>query len=133
MTLRIKPLVIRIHKFKEQHESHEYYYSEMLLYLPWRQECLELFRNDHLKCKQKYESERVSQKISTNKSSTFPLRALLPNIEELIEKYKDTEETGNAFDPQGEMENMEAILTALYRFLLGSNLSLMPLDILSLC
>ena len=33
MTLRTKPLVIRIHKFKEQQESHEYYYCEMLLHV----------------------------------------------------------------------------------------------------
>ncbi len=108
MTLRTKPLVIRIHKFKEHQDSHEYYYSEMLLYLPWRRECEDLFRNDHFKCKEKFESEHVAQIISINKASTFPLNALIPNIEELIEKYKNTEETGNAFDPQGEMDNMES-------------------------
>ena len=108
MTLRTKPLVIRIHKFKEHQDSHEYYYSEMLLYLPWRRECEDLFRNDHYKCKDKFESEQVAQIISINKTSTFPLNALIPNIEELIEKYKNTEETGNAYDPQGEMDNMES-------------------------
>ena len=38
LKLRSIPAVMRIHKVKEQYNPHEFFYSELLLYRPWRKE-----------------------------------------------------------------------------------------------
>ena len=53
MRLRSVPAVLRMHKFREDKDPHEYFFSELLLYRPWQNEaelhphnleaCLNLF------------------------------------------------------------------------------------------
>ena len=53
MRLR-RPLALRLHKFKQKENAHEYYYSEMQLYLPFEKED-DLFPDDLELCRKKYE------------------------------------------------------------------------------
>ena len=46
MKLREKPLVLRIYKYNKQNNPHEFFYSELLLYRPWRNEETDLHLKD---------------------------------------------------------------------------------------
>ena len=45
MRLRMFPAVLRMHRFKEEKDAHEFFFSELLLYKHWRSE-EELFPDD---------------------------------------------------------------------------------------
>ena len=49
MSLRQNYAVLREHKFSETNEPHEFMFSQLLLYRPWRKE-EELYPNDIKKC-----------------------------------------------------------------------------------
>ena len=49
MRLRGVPAVLRLHKFREDKDPHEYFFSELLLYRPWRNEA-ELHPHDLEAC-----------------------------------------------------------------------------------
>ena len=49
MRLRSIPAVLRLHKFREDKNPHEYFFSELLLYRPWRNEA-ELHPHDLEAC-----------------------------------------------------------------------------------
>ena len=88
MKLRERPLVLRFHKIKENLESHEYYYSENLLYLPWRNE-KELFENDLAKCKNLYQRRsgfhgEVSD-VHFVKQKLFPFKNIIQQAREYVE------------------------------------------------
>ena len=50
MKLREKPLVLRIHKYNKTNNPHEFFYSELLLYKPWRNEETDLHLKDFELC-----------------------------------------------------------------------------------
>ena len=49
MRLRTFPAVLRMHRFKEEKDAHEFFFSELLLYKHWRSED-ELFPDDFESC-----------------------------------------------------------------------------------
>ena len=61
MTLRRFDAVIRRHKFDFRKDPHEYFYSELLLFYPLRDEC-DLFPNDFEKCRELYKREEKEYK-----------------------------------------------------------------------
>jgi hypothetical protein len=46
MSLRSHRVVLRIHKFKDQSNQEEHLYSEMLMFMPWNDEILDLHANN---------------------------------------------------------------------------------------
>ena len=50
MKLREKPLVLRIYKYNRKNNPHEFFYSELLLYKPWRNEETDLHLKDIESC-----------------------------------------------------------------------------------
>ena len=50
MRLREKPLVLRFYKYSQKKNAHEFFYSELLLYKPWRDEAKELYLDDLNSC-----------------------------------------------------------------------------------
>ena len=57
MKLR-RPLVIRFHKYKQKENPHEFYYSELQKYLPFREEETELGLDNLTECKDIYEKKQ---------------------------------------------------------------------------
>ena len=56
MKLR-RPRVVRFHKFKQKTNPHEFYYSEMQKYLPFKKE-KDLYHNNFKKCEKKYNTNK---------------------------------------------------------------------------
>jgi hypothetical protein len=54
MALRNFAAVLRRHKFSQERDPHEYFYSENMLFHPWYSES-ELFPNDAAKCQSLFE------------------------------------------------------------------------------
>lgn len=46
MTLRKRPVIIRTHQFSKEKTPEEYFYSKLMLYYPWRDECTDLKSED---------------------------------------------------------------------------------------
>jgi hypothetical protein len=110
MSLRTKPAVMRIHKFKETDNYHQFMYSEMLLFNHWRNETEELEYESPTQCKTLYESEIVQGTIEKNKKGLYPYREMMPEIEEILERYQqlDTIQVGQNLDAEGEKDNEES-------------------------
>ena len=110
--------VIRMHKFKEKVNPHEYFYSELLLFRPWSNES-ELGAESIERCKNLYgecdetltlnESE-VFTKIDLVKRGLFPHQVDVEEGREMVEKYEfdKNEDTGMEVDPDGEQQLQEA-------------------------
>ena len=103
MQLR-KPLALRMHKHKKSENPHEYYYSEMQLYKPFRHES-ELIPDDLSKCKQKYEKN-----IKTILNIKGQVMKHLAEVEKGRERAEEilANEIGNILDPANEQENEDA-------------------------
>jgi hypothetical protein len=110
MSLRTKPAVMRLHKFKETDDFHQFMYSEMLLFYHWRNETQELKYESPTECKTVYESEIVQSTIEKNKKGLYPYREMMPEIEEILERYQqlDTAQVGRNLDAEGEKDNEES-------------------------
>ena len=111
MRRRSFPAVIRMHKFKEEINPHEYFYSELLLYRPWVDES-HLYPKSVEKCKElhcEYDAKvRLSVdaicKIEQVKRGLFPHRVDVEEGREMVEKFEfdKNEEIGMDVDPDGE-------------------------------
>jgi hypothetical protein len=110
MSLRSKPAVMRLHKFKETEDFHQFMYSEMLLFYHWRNEKQELKYESPTECKLVYESAIVQSTIEKNKKGLYPFREMMPEIEEILERYQqlDTTQVGQSLDAEGEKDNVES-------------------------
>ena len=104
MKLRKFDCVIRRHKFKQEKDAHEFFYSELLLFFPWRDE-LELFPNNAQKCGELY--IKVKQRLDTVKATLFPHlndvelgRAMVENFE-----FDLSPNIGAEVDAEGEQSN----------------------------
>ena len=108
MRLRKFDAVVRRHKFKEEKEAHEFFFSELLLFWPWRNES-ELFPDDAKKCAELY--HRVKPYIDSVKETLFPHLEDVELGREMVENFEfDMNEIGAAVDPEGEQgENPDAI------------------------
>ena len=109
MRLRKFDAVIRRHKFKQDKDAHEFFFSELLLFFPWREE-VELFPNDAQKCGELY--IKVKQRVEAVKAELFPHlndvelgRAMVENFE-----FDINPDVGAAVDAEGEQSNeLEAV------------------------
>ena len=100
MKLRKFDAVIRRHKFKPERDSHEYFFSELLLFWPWRDES-ELFPDDSKKCAELY--NRVKHIIDKVKRILFPHLTDVELGREMVENYEyDENEVGAAVDANGQ-------------------------------
>ena len=108
MKLRKFDAVVRRHKFKEEKEAHEFFFSELLLFWPWRNES-ELFPDDPKKCAELY--HRVKPSIDHVKKTLFPHLDDVELGREMVENFEfDMNEIGAAIDPEGEQgENPDTL------------------------
>ena len=93
MKLRSLPLVVRTHKFKE--DAHEQLYSEMMLYLNWRNEVIDLERNCFAKCHEKY--MMAEERINRNRKKIYPHSKVTEIIKDLV-ATANTERSAHAYD-----------------------------------
>ena len=106
--------VLRRHKFKYDIDPHEFCYSEMLLFRPWRNEN-DLFSNMIDDCLNLYDecdrNAEIVNEIPLNKTETVK-RGLFPHLidveegREMVEKfeYDSKEKVGNTLDGEGEQD-----------------------------
>ncbi len=82
MSQRGEPSILRLHSSKKK-EGHEQYYAEMLLYLPWRDEEMDLKRFDPGACESLFNEKK--DVILKNKQGIFPNSGVVETME-ILEK-----------------------------------------------
>ena len=97
MVLRIRPIVLRIHSSKKK-EAHEGIYSELLLFLPWKEES-ELHEDNFLDCENHFKNHE--EIIKRNKKAIFPNSPMIDTMMELLE-------TNDALKPTHLSENIDS-------------------------
>ena len=112
MKLRSFPLVLRMHKFKESKNPHEFFYSELLLYKHWRSEdelredsfdeCLKLFNMSSPNDPNQTYIFEVKERLFPQKNNVELARAI---IEELDDQDQRPSHIGDQLDAQNEQEN----------------------------
>ena len=114
MKLRSIESVIREHKVREDKNPHEYYYSKLLMYHPWRKEKDELYLEDAQKCLQlfldkEYKDDRLT-KIQRTQEKLLPHLNVVEEARAVVDLLDDQRPThiGDMIDPQKEVENEEA-------------------------
>ena len=104
MKLR-KPLVLRSHQFKQSSDAHDFYYSELLLYYPHKNND-ELFPDDLEMCRNKY-LDKLDE-INYVKSIVMPhLQRVEEGQARAMEIAKDEEAIGNLLDAQKQQDDEE--------------------------
>ena len=116
MKLRQKhPLILRYKKYCEETDAHQFYYSQTLLFIPWRNEIEELFPGDTEidKCYAKFQT--IANQGSTELLVSWMKRTLFPeakNIEEarsFVESLPEADQRpghiGDILDPSNVQEN----------------------------
>ena len=118
MKLRGTPKVLRQHKFREENNPHEFFFSQLLLYRPWRKE-EELFPSDIEECIQLYqevdaEEAHKSQHLRKSKvekvqEKLFPLKNDVEEARAILEDLPDnrTQHIGDVLDAENEHDNEE--------------------------
>ncbi len=109
MQLRKSPCVLRVHESKKKKQDHEYYYSELLLFVPWRSEMVDLHRHDAQQCMQMYKDN--FDVISQRRKDIFPytdtVEETQSHLEELnLDEFRPSH-IYDQLDPQGAQENEE--------------------------
>ena len=104
--------VIRRHKFKQELNPHEFFYSELLLFRPWfsetelHQDSAELCQILYNECdaKKMNEGESLLTKIEIVQKGLFPHRLDVQEGREMVEKFEfdKSEETAIELDPDGQ-------------------------------
>ena len=113
MRLRQQLEILRIHASRHKATNHEQVYSELLLYLPWRNES-DLFpeiysqpENDK-KCKDLYKLHEIL--IDSNRKRIFPFSKTIEVIHELYSNdYERPAHFYENLDPEGQQDNLEAL------------------------
>ena len=117
------PAVLRRHKFKgkNKEETHEFFYSELLLFYPWQDEA-ELFEDDGAKCKALYiKKDDFPETMTTEEGKEIELtkidivkRKLFPHLKdveqgrEMVSKFDfDKASIGQEINPEGEKQDEE--------------------------
>ena len=100
-----RPIALRYHKFKETNDPHQFFFSEMELYVPFRSED-ELFPEDFESCEQKYRECYPSIQYRKSKIMEF-----LQVVEEGRENAQDliNEETAASLDNENVQDNAESL------------------------
>ena len=102
MRLRKFDAVVRRHKFKSDKEQHEFFFSELLLFWPWRSES-ELFPDDLEKCAELY--IRVKPNIDAVKRILFPHLTDVELGRQMVENFEyDMNEIGAELDADGQQD-----------------------------
>ena len=109
MKLR-RPLALRLHKFKRRENAHEYYFSEMQLYLAFKEE-EDLFPDDFEKCKKKYEDSEDD--INVVKSKVMKHLAQVIKAREHVEEIL-ANEIGNEIDANKEQNDVDDTLEGIH-------------------
>ena len=76
---------VRRHKFNPERYEHEYFFSEMLLFVPWREEA-DLFPDSLEKCAKLYISKR--DEIENIKKILFPHLKDVELGRDMVEKFE---------------------------------------------
>ena len=112
--------VLRRYKIREDKSPHEYYYSQLLLFHPWKNERVDLHRDSLEECRGLFEKMSVGEvakqahekrsQIETTQEKLFPH---LNDVEEgraVVAQLDDHRPThiGDQIDPQNAVENDEA-------------------------
>ena len=112
-TLRLRgmPAVLRIHNSKKKHgESHEYFFAEQMLFLPWRNEIKDLHRHNPVDCTNSFMDNL--ELISANKKAAFPFS---DHSEEFLERLETVDisldqrpsHLGEFLDIQAAQDNLD--------------------------
>ena len=109
MRLRAFPAVLRMHKFKEAQNAHEFFFSELCLYFHWRDEN-EIHPNDFDACLSLFLIKSPNGHgsiIEDIKNKLFPEMNNVEMARALIEDFPITRPShiGEALDPQNEQDN----------------------------
>ena len=103
MKIRSYPAVLRKHKFRMDTQYHEFLFSDLLLYTPWRKES-SLYYHNFDKCLELYESKRES--ITFVQETLFPHMNTVQESQLLLETASDHRSThiGDVINPQHEQD-----------------------------
>ena len=107
MRLRTYPAVLRMHSAKKK-DGFEEQYAELMLYLPWRDEIVDLHRFDENGCLGLYYSTKATH--LNNKRKMLPYSTMLREIEHLLELEADLVRPTNVsdlLDPTFQQENYD--------------------------
>ena len=107
MRLRNERLVLQIHASDRKESLHEEAYSEMLLFLPWRNEEEDLFLKSEKFCLRLYKENEAL--VLHNKLSVFPYREAICDMRDFLEKEEDysAQHVYDTLDNQAEQVNMD--------------------------
>ena len=97
MNLRRFDAVIRRHKFDFEKDPHQYYYSELLLFYPWRDES-ELFPDDFQKCQDLF--KRQEQNIATVKTKLLPHLHQVEATRAMVEAFEEISRIADKMDAE---------------------------------
>lgn len=114
MRLRTLPFVLRMHKFKENEDPHQFFYSELVLYRHWRNED-ELKEDSHEDCLALFNEESPNNPeisyIAEVKENIFPEKNNVELARAIVEDMDDPDQRpshiGDQLDAQNEQENEE--------------------------
>ena len=109
MRLRKFARVVRKHKFNQDNNPHEYFYSQLMMYMPFFDES-ELFEEDIEKCRNLFEDCNATidgnnpepNKIENVKMQLFPHLVDVEEGREMVEKFEYDNLVGTELDPKGE-------------------------------
>ena len=106
MKVRKTPAVLRKHRFRIDTQYHEFLYSDLLFYLPWRSED-ELFYDNFERCLELYETNR--QHITFVQERLFPHMNSVHESQVLLDTASDfrASHIGDIINPQHEQDQSD--------------------------
>ena len=107
MRVRNNYKVLRHHKYREDKQPHEFIYSLLLMYVPWRNEKRDCEAYDYDKCLEKFYLER--QRIEAVQENLFPHKNSVEEARAFVEEFAEQRpvHTGDVLDPELQKENEE--------------------------
>ena len=106
LRLRTFPSVLRIHSSNKK-DGHEKYYSELLLFVPWRDEREEFYRDLPLECKKKYEERK--EEIDLIRKIMYPGESTFDILDSEDFEFQNSNPTYDTLDGQREQENSDDV------------------------
>ena len=104
MQIKTRPIVLRVHASQKKQGPHEIIYSELVLFLPWKNEVEELKPHNRLECEKCFQDN--FDIIKRNKKSIYPHSEMVDTIREILESGEDSRPTHLA-DTMGQQANMD--------------------------
>ena len=101
------PHILRYHQIPIHSHFHEYLYSELLFFLPWRDEETEFYPHDWKACQDVFNKNH--KLIETNKDKLFPHKNNLQKARELYKEMSKIEDSviADNLDSTNEQDNIE--------------------------